>query len=154
MMLSKDFYCEMIVVNINIGMVPDGLYQACLYFGAGAVFVVQNPKFGMAAFPVQVKISFFVFIEIYTPADQLLDLRRSFFHHALHHAGITQSRPRIEGVGNVFFEIVPRICYRCNTALCIVGVGIFERCFGYYGHLAVFCHFQGVTHPRNARPND
>ena len=79
----------------------------------------------MSALPVQVKISFFVFVKIYTPADQFIDLCRGLLYNAFHYADITQPCPRIERVCNVFFKIVPGICYRSNAALCIVSVGIF-----------------------------
>ena len=49
-----------------------GSNQAVLNFGAGIIFMVQDTKLRMTSFPVKIELSFFVFIEVYTPTDQAI----------------------------------------------------------------------------------
>ena len=51
-----------------------GADQTVLNLGSRIVFVVQDAEFGVTAFTVQVEVPFCIFIEIYTPTDQFLDL--------------------------------------------------------------------------------
>ena len=50
MVLSNDFYCIMIGKNRNIGVGFYSLDEACLYFCAGIVFMVQDTELGMSSF--------------------------------------------------------------------------------------------------------
>src|SRR5690554_6045635 len=144
-MLGQYLDGKVVVEYINVGMVSDGFDQACLDLGSGTVLMVQDPELGVSSLPVQIEISLLILVEIDPPADQLLDLCRRLLYNTLHNPEVAETCPGIERVGNVLLEIVPGICHRCNASLGIKGVGILECSLGNNGHLAIFCHFQGVA---------
>ena len=74
MVLGDDFDGEMFLKDGDVGVLSDGLDEAVLDFGTGVVLVMEDAELGVTAFAVQVEFAFFVFIEVYTPFDELLDL--------------------------------------------------------------------------------
>ena len=69
MVLGQYFNGEMILEYRNVGMALYCLYQAVLDFCARIIFMMQDTKLGMSAFPVKVEVAICVFVEINTPTD-------------------------------------------------------------------------------------
>ena len=81
--LSDDFYRIEMGEDRNVGMCLDGFYQAGLDFGSCIVLMMQDSELRMSAFLVEIEVAVFVLVEIYPPADKLLNLGRCFTYHLL-----------------------------------------------------------------------
>ena len=83
-----------------------GSNQAVLNFGAGIIFMVQDTKLRMTSFSVKIELSFFVFIEVYTPTDQFLYLCGSFTYDFFYSGTVTDPVTGNHCIFNMFFKIV------------------------------------------------
>ena|SRR5690554_1808955 len=84
-MLGKDLYREMALVEIYIGMIPDRFHQAHLYLCPRFILVMQDAKFGVPPLTVQVEVALIILIKIHPPANQFSYLSGGFAYHLLHH---------------------------------------------------------------------
>ena len=88
MVLSEDFDGEIVLKDVDILMFFHRLDKAVLNFGAGVVFVVEDTKFRVSTFAVQVEIAVLFLVEVYAPVDELSYLRRRFAHYLFYRRAV------------------------------------------------------------------
>ena len=74
MVLGDDLYCEMILLDVDIRVVPHRLHQSTLDFRACVVSVVEDAEFRVSALTMQVEGAVFFLVEVHTPFHEFLDL--------------------------------------------------------------------------------
>ena len=155
-MLGDDFHGEVVIEDVYAGVALDGLDEAGLDFGSGVVLVVQDAKFRVSAFAVQVEVARVVLVEVHTPADELLDLRRCAAHHHLDGCPVVDPVAGHHRVMDVFVEVVHlEVGHRGDSPLGEVGVGFFEFRLADDGDgLALFGHLEGKAHAGDARADN
>ena len=67
--LGNDFYGIEVGKDGNVRVTFHFFYQAGLDFSSGIILMMQDAELRVPAFTVQVKLSVFFFIEVYTPLD-------------------------------------------------------------------------------------
>ena len=153
MMLRDDFYSEMILFDFDIRVFTYSLHQSALNLCTGIVGMVQNSEFRMSPFTVQIKFSSLLFIEVYTPVDKFLYLRRSVLHHLFHSLAITDEVTGNHRVLNMFVEVIYfEIRYRSYTALCKRSICFIKAALTYHTYFTFMRsrYFKGVTHTGNS----
>ena len=132
-----------------------GADQTVLNLSSRIVFVVQDAEFGVTAFTVQVEVSFCIFIEIYTPTDQFLDLLWSITDNLFDGSPVAQPVTRDHGVLNVLVEVVNKqVGNRRYASLGKIRICFFEAGFADEGYFSFMCHFQGKTHSGDTGTNN
>ena len=118
----------MIFKNGNVWRFGNRVEQRAFDFVAGHVLRVQNPAFGMAAFPAQIQfvraVRFWDFAlgKFHAEFDQFLDPRRAFLDNRAHDIFLTQTRARFERVAHVQLERILLARHRRDAALRIIRV--------------------------------
>ncbi len=116
--------------------------------------MMKDAELRMPPFAMKIEIALIIFVEIDAPTDQLFNLRRGFPDDLFNYRFIAQAGARVERIGNMFFEIVPRIGNGSDPALRIKRIGIFQRIFRNDGDFSMSGNFQRITHPRNTGSYD
>ena len=118
MVLCQELNRKMMFVDRNVRMTFYRTDQAGLNLRSGTVFMVQDPRFRMAALLVQVEIPFFVFVEIYAPADQLFNLSGCFTHHLFDGRTVAHEIACNHRIFDMFFKVIDQqVRHRCHPAL-------------------------------------
>ena len=153
--LGDDFDGEMVFEYRDVGVLFHRIDEAGLYLGPGIVFVVQDTELGVAALPMEVKLTVLFLVKLHAPLDELPDLTGSFAHHLLHSLPVAYPVAGNHRVFDMLLEVVNgHIGHRGDASLCKIGVGLFETGFADERHFAFVGHFQGKTHSRNARTDN
>ena len=140
-----DSEVSFIYVDVLVGF--HGLYEALLYFGTGIVFMMQNTKFGVAPFAMQIKVAVFVFVEVYTPVNKSFYLLRRAFDHLFHSLSVAKEVARYHGVFDMLVKIVYfEIGHGSHATLREVSVGVFKVGLAYERHSACAGYFEGKAH--------
>ena len=68
MVLGEDFHSKVVLINVDIGIVLNGLDERHLDFVARIVGMVQDAELAVTALTVQVKLAFLVAVKVHAPA--------------------------------------------------------------------------------------
>ncbi len=133
--LGDDFDGEVVFVDVDVGVGADGFDERVLYLEAGVVGVVEYAKLGVSAFAVEVEGAVIVFVEVYAPAYEFVDLRGSVAHDFLDGLRVAEPVAGHHCVVDMFVEVVDlEVGDGCYAALCEGGVGFVESGLAYEGH--------------------
>ena len=147
MMLGDDFHGVVVGQYGDVGMLLYGFNEACLYFCARIVLMVEDTEFGVAAFLVQVKFSVLLLVEVHSPFDKLLDLSGGIAHHLLYGFTVADPVTRNHSIFYMLFKVVyGQIGDRGDTSLCKISVCLFQTCLADEGYCSFMRYLQRKTH--------
>ena len=127
MVLRDDLNGKVVFLDINVGVVANGLHESALNLCPGIVGMVQDTELGMTALTVQVKLSVLFPVEVHTPVHEFLYLLRSVAYHLLHGLAVVDIVAGDDRVGNMLVEGVRlHIRHTGNAALGKRGVGLVQ----------------------------
>ena len=151
--LCENLDSEMIVKDIDVLMSLYCLDKRLLNLVTSVVGMVKDAELAMSALTVQVKVALLVFIEVYAPVYESINLLGSLSHHLLHGLGVAEPVTCNHSVVDVLLKIVNfEVCDTCHTTLSKVGVSLVERAFAHEGNFTSTGNFQGKTHACYTRP--
>ena len=151
MMLGENLDSEMTLLNIDVGMLLDGLDERALYGMTCIVGVMEDAEFGVSSFAMQVVFAIFILVEVYTPFHELANLFGGFGDDKFHGLRVGEPVARYHRVVDMFLEIIKfEVGYRRNAALCKVGVRFLKFTLTDQCHLSGMCYLEGVTHACDA----
>ena len=153
MVLGDDVDGKLILFQLDVGVVVDGLQQSALNLGTGVVLVVKDAELGVAAFAVQVELASFRFVEFHAVAHQLFDALRRLADGHFNHVAVADTVAGNEGVGNMFVEAVGVVHHGGDTALGVLGRAFGGVAFGEDAHFAVRSHFERKAQSGNTGAN-
>ena len=104
--LRDNLHGIMVGIYLNIRMRMYGTDQAGLDLCACIIGMVQDAELRVATLLVEVELAIGLLIELHTPVDQSLDLRRSFPHYFFHSRTIADPVASYHGVFDVFLEVI------------------------------------------------
>src|SRR5439155_22507146 len=119
---------EMVLEDVNTGLLGDRSQQGPLDFASGHILRVQNPAFGVAALLPEVQLARairardFAFGKVHTQLDQFGDSRRSFLDDGANNGFFAQTRPSLERVAHVQLERILLAGHRRYPSLRVVRV--------------------------------
>ena len=149
MVLRDNLHGEMILLDINIGIIAHGFHQSTLYLRARVVGMMQNAELRMSSLAMQVIFPVLLLVEMHAPVHQLLNLLWSAFHHLLHCSAVADIVSRYHSVFYMLLEVIHfKIGHRSYTALGKRSVGFIQLGLAYHAHFTFVRsgYFQGVTH--------
>ena len=118
MVLGDNLHGEVVLLDLDIGMVAHSLHQSALDLCARIVGMMQDTELRVSAFSVQVEVAILLFVEVDAPVHELSDLLRSVSDHLLHCFAVADIVACYQGVGNMLVEVVHlHIGHRGDTAL-------------------------------------
>ena len=82
--LGDDFDGEVMLEDVDVGVVAHSLHEPALNLEAGVVGMVEDAELGVAALAVEVKAAVLVAVELHAPAEQVADAVGGALHHLLH----------------------------------------------------------------------
>ncbi len=130
MMLRDNLHSKMVLLDVDIRIAAHCLHQSTLNLSSGVVGMMKNTELRVSALTVKVERAVFLFIEIHSPLHQFFDLRRSISYYLLHSLAVADIVAGNHCVLNMFLEIIYfEVCYRSNSTLCKIGIGLVERSF-------------------------
>ena len=106
MVLGEDLHSEVVLIDIDIGMVLNRLDERHLDLVARVVGMVQDAELAVAALAVQVKLALLVPVKVHTPAQEFLDLAGSLGNDLFHGLGVTEPVAGYHGVVDVLVKVV------------------------------------------------
>ena len=106
MVLGDNLYSEVVLFDVDIGIVAYRLHQTALDLCTGIVLVVQNTELGVTALTVQVELPLLGLVEVHTPVNQLFNLGRGHPDHLFYSFGVADIVARNHGVFYVFLEVI------------------------------------------------
>src|SRR5439155_6242316 len=121
---------EMVLEDVNTGLLGDRGQQGPLDFASGHILRVQNPAFGVAALLPEVQLARairardFAFGKVHTQLDQFGDSRRSFLDDGANNGFFAQTRPSLERVAHVQ-RIRDRKSTRLNSSHVAISYAVF-----------------------------
>ena len=155
MVLGEDFHSEVVLINVDIGIVLNGLDERHLDFVARIVGMVQDAELAVTALTVQVKLAFLVAVKVHAPPQQLLNLCRSLGDNLFHRLGVAEPVACHHGVVDVLFKVVHfQVGHGSHAALSQVGVGLFHFGLAHEGDSSRLCHLEGKAHTGHTRADN
>ena len=88
MVLGDNLNGEMVLLDINIGVVTHSLHQSALNLRTSVISMVEDAELRVTALPVQVELPVFLLVEVNTPFHQLLYLAGGIAYHLLHRLAV------------------------------------------------------------------
>ena len=151
MVLGDDFHGEMVLEDVDVGVVSHLFDEALLDFESGVVGVVEDSEFGVSTFAVEVEFAVVVAVEVNAPFEELPDLLGGFGHHFSDRHGVGQPVARDHGVLDMLFDVVEfEVGDGSHAALRESGVCLIKGGFTHERHTSGAGHFEGETHSGNA----
>ena len=133
--LSEDFHGEVVLEDVDVGVVLNSLHERLLNFVSGVVGVVQDAELAVSALAMQVEVAVGVLVEVHAPLNELSDLPRSLGHHLFHGLGVAEPVAGHHGVVDVLVEVIhQQVGHTGHTALSQVGVSLVESAFANQRH--------------------
>ena len=148
--LGDDIDGELVFLELDVGVVVDGLQQSALYLGTSVVFVVQDTELGVPSLAVQVETAAAFFVEVDAIAHQLVYALGGFADGHLHHIAVADAVAGNQGVFDMFVETVGVVHHGGDAALCIFCRPFRGFSLGEDAYFAVGGHFEGKTQSCNA----
>lgn len=128
MVLGDDFYGEMVLEDVDVGVVAYTVHQALLYLETGIVGMVEDAELAVASLTVKVERTVVAAVEIDTVFYQEPYLLRRTRDHLPDRFGVAEPVAGYHGVLDVLVEIVhAQVGDRCHPPLGQRGVGLVER---------------------------
>ena len=124
---------KMIFVKSDAGAAAAGFQQAGGYFFSSSITVVQDAAAGVASFAAKIDFRHPIFqmsIKLDAPGDQFFDTLRPLADDGAHDLFIAESRPGVEGIGNVQVDGIVRSHHRSDASLGPRGIGSFRPTLG------------------------
>ena len=72
--LSDDFYSEMIFLDIDVRAVAHSFHQTALDFSTRIISVMKNAELAVSALTMKIELAILLLVEVDTPLHELLDL--------------------------------------------------------------------------------
>ena len=127
MVLGDDLHGEVVLLDVDIGIVSNGFHQAALDLCTRVVGMVEDTELGMTALTVEVEGTVVLLIEIHTPFYQFLDLLRGVAYHLFHRLTVGDVVACDNGIGDMFVEGIHfHVGDRGDTTLCKRGICLVE----------------------------
>ena len=155
--LSDDFYSEMVLINVDVGIVSHSLHESALNLSTSVVGMVENAELGVSSFTVEVKGTIFLLVKIHAPLHQSLDACRTAFDHLFYGFWVTDPVACYHCVFDMLLEVIyKQICYGGNTSLCFCSVSFFKGSLAHNSYLTFLSsrYFESVTHTCYSRADD
>ena len=103
-MLRDNLDSEVVLLDVNIGIVANSLHQSTLNLGTRVVGMMQDAKLRVSALTMQVEVTIFLTVEVNPPPRQFLNLLRSHTHHLLNGFAVADEVASNNGIGNMLVE--------------------------------------------------
>ena len=138
-------------------MLPDGFDKSALNLETRIVGMVEDAKFRVTSFAVQVELAILLAVEVDAPLHQAADAFGPARHHLLYGAAVADVVAGNEGVGDMLLEVVHfEVGNRCHAALGLGRISLFDIGLAHQGHSAsaALGDLQGITHSGHAGTDD
>ena len=147
--LCDNLHCEMVLLNLDVGVVAHGFHQPSLYLCTCVVGVVKDAELRVSTLTVEVKLAVVLAVKVNAPVDKLFYLLRSVTHNHLNSGRVADVVAGNHRVLDVLLEIVYlKVGDACYAALRKLGVGLVESCLADETNFTLMrpCYLQGVAH--------
>ena len=104
MVLGDDLHGEVVLHDVDVGIVLHGLHQSALNLGTRVVGMVEDAELGVSALTVQVEGAVVFLVEVHAPLHELLYLLGCHAHHLLHGLAVGDVVAGDDGVGDMLVE--------------------------------------------------
>ena len=144
MMLGYNLDGKVIFENFYILVGTNGVHQSALNLRTCIIGMMKNTKFRMSSLAMQIELSVFFLVEMYSPLNQLSNLRRCILHYLLDGSPVANVIASHHCVFNMLFKIIyQKICYRSNASLRLGGVCLLKGSLTYDGYFSFIrtCYF-------------